>query len=102
MASRARGILHACRHNYDDALAAFDASVALLDGLGMPLEEAMSRLERGRLLRRVGQRSAAAGDIGAARLLFAGLRAQPFMDRCEQELGTEPPAVSGPDRTDRR
>jgi ATP/maltotriose-dependent transcriptional regulator MalT len=97
-ASRARGILHACRRHYDDALAAFDASVAHLDGLGMPLEEAMSRLERGRLLRRTGQRRAAARDIGAARLLFAGLRAQPFLDRCELELGTEPPALAGPER----
>jgi DNA-binding NarL/FixJ family response regulator len=97
-ASRARGVLHACRHHHDDALAAFDASLAHLDGLGMPLEEAMTRLERGRLLRRAGQRRAAARDIGTARLLFAGLRAQPFLARCDQELGTEPPAVSGPDR----
>ena len=58
----------------------------------------MSRLERGRLLRRTGQRRAAARDIGAARLLFAGLRAQPFLDRCELELGTEPPALAGPER----
>jgi DNA-binding CsgD family transcriptional regulator/exonuclease VII small subunit len=97
-ASRARGVLHACRHHYDDALAAFDASLAHLDGLGMPLDEAMTRFERGRLLRRAGQRRAAARDIGAARLLFVGLRAQPFLDRCEQELGSEPPALAGPDR----
>jgi len=97
-ASRARGVLHACRHHYDDALVAFDASLAHLDGLGMPLEEAMTRLERGRLLHRAGQRRAAARDIGTARLLFSGLRAQPFLARCEQEPGAEPPAVSGPDR----
>jgi DNA-binding CsgD family transcriptional regulator/exonuclease VII small subunit len=97
-ASRARGVLHACRHHYDDALAAFDTSLAHLDGLGMPLEEAMTRLERGRLLRRAGQRRAAARDIGTARLLFAGLRARPFLDRCEQELGADPPARAGPDR----
>ena len=97
-ASRARGVLHACRHHYDDALIAFDASLAHLDGLGMPLEEAMTRLERGRLLRRAGQRRAAARDIGTARLLFAGLRAQPFLARCEQEQGVEPPAISGPER----
>ncbi|HYB49242.1 MAG TPA: helix-turn-helix transcriptional regulator, partial [Streptosporangiaceae bacterium] len=97
-ASRARGVLHACRHHYDDALIAFDASLAHLDGLGMPLEEAMTRLERGRLLRRAGQRRAAARDIGTARLLFAGLRAQPFLARCDQELGAEPPTARGPDR----
>jgi DNA-binding CsgD family transcriptional regulator len=97
-ASRARGVLHACRHHHDDALAAFDASLAQLDGLGMPLEEAMTRLERGRLLRRAGQRRAAARDIGTARVLFAGLRARPFLDRCDQELGTEAPALARPDR----
>jgi DNA-binding NarL/FixJ family response regulator len=58
----------------------------------------MTRLERGRLLRRAGQRRAAARDIGAARLLFAGLRAQPFLARCDAELGTEPPAMPSPDR----
>jgi ATP/maltotriose-dependent transcriptional regulator MalT len=97
-ASRARGVLHACRHHYDDALAAFDVSLAHLDGLGMPLEEAMTRLERGRLLRRAGQHRAAARDIGTARVMFAGLRARPFLDRCEQELGAEPPVLAGPDR----
>jgi DNA-binding CsgD family transcriptional regulator len=97
-ASRARGILHACRHHHDDALAAFDASLAHLDGLGMPLEEAMTRLERGRVLRRAGQGRAAARDIGMARVLFASLRAQPFLDRCDLELGTAPTVAPGPDR----
>jgi DNA-binding CsgD family transcriptional regulator len=95
-ASRARGVLHACRQRHDDALAAFDASLAHLEGLGMPFEEAMTRLERGRLLRRAGQRRAAAGDVGAARVLFAGLGAQPFVARCDQELGAHPPASPGP------
>jgi DNA-binding CsgD family transcriptional regulator len=95
-ASRARGVLHACRRRRDDALAAFDASLTHLDGLGMPLEEAMTRLERGRLLRHIGQRRAAARDIGAARLLFVGLRAQPFLARCDAELGAAPPAAPGP------
>jgi DNA-binding CsgD family transcriptional regulator len=95
-ASRARGVLHACRRRRDDALAAFDASLTHLDSLGMPLEEAMTRLERGRLLRRIGQRRAAARDIGAARLLFVGLRAQPFLARCDAELGADPPAAPGP------
>jgi DNA-binding CsgD family transcriptional regulator len=97
-ASRARGVLNACRHDRDGALAAFDASLAHLDGLGLPLEEAMTRLERGRLLRRAGQRRAAARDIGTARALFAGLCAQPFLARCDTELGAEPPAMPGPDR----
>jgi len=95
-ASRARGVIHACRRHHDDALAAFDASLTHLDGLGMPLAEAMTRLERGRLLRHLGQRRTAARDIGAARLLFAGLGAQPFLARCDAELGAGPPA--GPDQ----
>jgi len=97
-ASRARGVLHACRHDPDGALAAFDASLTYLDGLGTPLEEALTRLERGRLLRHTGRRRAAARDLGAARVLFAGLRAQPFLVRCDAELGAEPPAMPGPDR----
>jgi DNA-binding CsgD family transcriptional regulator len=97
-ASRARGVLHACRRNRDEALAAFDASMAHLDGLGLPFEEAITRLERGRLLRQAGQRRAAARDIGAARVLFATLRAQPFLARCDAELGGDPPAGPGPDQ----
>jgi DNA-binding CsgD family transcriptional regulator len=94
-ASRARGVLHAARHQEEDALAAFDTSLAHLDGLGMPFEAAMTRLERGRLLRRAGQRRAAARDIGAARVLFAGLGAEPFLARCDQELGASPAPAEG-------
>ena len=94
-ASRARGVLHAARHQEEDALAAFDTSLAHLDGLGMPFEEAVTRLERGRLLRRAGQRRAAARDIGAARVLFAGLGAEPFLARCDQELGASPAPAEG-------
>ena len=97
-ASRARGILHACRHDHPGALAAFDASLAYLDGLGLPLDEALTRFERGRLLRRAGQRRAAARDLGTSRLLFADLGAQPYLARCDAELGTEPLAMPGPDR----
>jgi DNA-binding CsgD family transcriptional regulator len=94
-ASRARGILHAARHQDEDALAAFGTSLAHLDGLGMPFEEAMTHLERGRLQRRAGQRRAAARDIGAARVLFGGLGAEPFLVRCDQELGASPAPAQG-------
>jgi len=97
-ASRARGVLHACRREHDDALAAFDASLTHLNGLGMPFEEAMTRLDRGRLLRGAGQRRAAARDLGAARVLFAGLDARPFLARCDQELGASPLARPGQDQ----
>jgi DNA-binding CsgD family transcriptional regulator len=95
-ASRARGILEAAGHRPAGALAAFDASLRHLDGLGMPLEEAMTRLERGRLLRRTGQRRSAARDLSAARGLFAGLGARPFVERCDQELSTGPQTAAGP------
>ena len=95
-ASRARGILEAARNRPAEALAAFEASLRHLGGLGMPLEEAMTRLERGRLLRRTGQRRSAARDLGAARSLFAGLGAEPFLVRCDQELSADLQPATGP------
>ena len=94
-ASRARGILEAGRGRPDDALAAFDDSLRHLDGLGMVMDEAMTRLERGRLLRRLGQRRSAAREVGAARTMFAGLAAQPFVLRCDKELCADVQAVTG-------
>jgi DNA-binding CsgD family transcriptional regulator len=95
-AARARGVLEAARNRPADALAAFDASLRHLRGLGMPLEEAMTLLEHGRLLRRTGQRRSAARDLGAARGLFTGLAAQPFLVRCDQELCAGPQPATGP------
>ena len=94
-ASRARGILEAGRGRPDDALTAFDTSLRHLDGLGMVMDEAMTRLERGRLLRRLGQRRSAAREVGAARTMFAGLAAQPFVLRCDKELGADEQSVTG-------
>jgi DNA-binding CsgD family transcriptional regulator len=99
-ASRARGVLEAMRERPDEALTAFHASLRYLDGLGMPLAEAMTRLEYGRLLRRLGQARLAARELGAARTLFVALGAQPFVVRCDDELppGSRPAsgAVSPP------
>ena len=94
-ASRARGVVQFTRNRPEDALAAFDASLGYLDGLGMPLAEAMTRLERGRVLRRLGRRRSATRELGAARALFAGLGAQPFQVRCDNELCADLPAVPG-------
>jgi DNA-binding CsgD family transcriptional regulator len=94
-ASRARGILEATRKRPDDALAAFDASLRHLDGLGMLMDEAMTRLERGRLLRRLGQRRSATRELSTARTVFAGLAAQPFVLRCDKELCADVQAVTG-------
>ena len=95
-AARARGVVEATCDRPADALAAFDASLRNLDGLGMPLEEAMTRLQRGQLLRRLGQRRSAARDLGTARALFAELDARPFLKRRDQELPASPPALAGP------
>ena len=58
----------------------------------MPQEEAQTRLDYGRFLRRDGQRRAALRELSAARWLFAGLGARPFTERCDAELGQEPAA----------
>lgn len=92
-AGRARGYLEAQAQRPEAAVRALSASVRQLDGLGMPFELALSRLEYGRLLRRAGQRRAAARELGAARALFAGLGAQPFVSRCDDELGSVPAAA---------
>ncbi|MFZ0754813.1 MAG: helix-turn-helix transcriptional regulator, partial [Trebonia sp.] len=42
-----------------------------------------------------GQRRAAARDIGAARVLFGALGAEPFLARCDQELGASPAPAQG-------
>jgi DNA-binding CsgD family transcriptional regulator len=95
-ACRARGVLQACLHHPEEALDCFNAALAHLSGLGMPFEEAITQLERGRLLRRLGHRRAAARDIGAARVLFTALQAQPFLIRCDEELSGGPLLAPGP------
>ncbi len=92
VAARARGNLEAARQRPDAARRAFAASLACLHGLGMPQQEAQTRLDYGRFLRREGQRRAALRELSAARWLFAGLGARPFTERCDAELGQEPAA----------
>jgi len=98
-ASRARGVLDVAVGRHADALAAFAAGIRHLDGLRLPLDEALLRLEFGRLLRHLGQRRSAARELGRARVLLARLGATPFLTRCDAELGagliTEPDASSG-------
>jgi DNA-binding CsgD family transcriptional regulator len=88
-AMRARGVIEAIRRRPDEAVTALDASMDCLDGLGMPMEEAMTRFERGRILRRMGQRRSAAREMSAARTVFTALGAQPFVQRCDEELRSE-------------
>ena len=104
-AGRARGFLEATRHRPDAARAALMGSVEHLEGLGLPFEEAQTRLEYGRFLRHIGQRRRAVCELSAARSLFAALGAQPFRDRCDSELGHDPrsaPLASQPPLTPRQ
>ena len=86
-ACRARGVLDVAAGQPDQALTAFAAGLRHLDGLNLPLGEALIRLEFGRLLRHLGQRRSAARELGRARNLLAGLGATPYLQRCDAELG---------------
>lgn len=96
-AARIRGQLAAARGQQDAAQACFAESARQLTGLGMPFEEALTRLEYGRTLRRAGQRRAAARELVAARATFAAVGAWPFLAQCDTELGSQP-AVTAPGR----
>jgi DNA-binding CsgD family transcriptional regulator len=66
-----------------------------------PVYTARLLLAHGRLLRRIGQRRLAIGKLRRAHDLYLAMRAQPFLDRAEQELAACHLSVSrGPaDRT---
>ena len=57
-----------------------------LERLGLPFQWALVELAYGQVLRRAGQRRAAAERLSAARERLVGLRARPYVERCEQEL----------------
>jgi DNA-binding CsgD family transcriptional regulator len=94
-ADRVRGFLEAARHRPEAARAAYLSAIAGLSGLGMPYEEALTRLDYGRFLRHAGQRRAALRELCAARALFTGLGAVPFVAKCDAELGQEAPGADG-------
>ncbi len=96
-AARVQGFIDAAAHRHGAARDAYETALACLDGLGMPHEEGLTRLEYGRFLRHLGQRRAALRELCAARAVFAALGAVPFADRCDAELGHEaPPQPDGP------
>ena len=92
--ARVHGFIHAAAHRPDAARRAYQLALESLDGLGMPHEEALTRLDLGRFLRHQGQRRAARRELYAARAVFARLGAIPFVVRCDTELGLDVPAVS--------
>jgi DNA-binding CsgD family transcriptional regulator len=89
-AARVRAYLTVIQGRPEAARAHYAEAAGLLAGLGMPFEEALTRLDYGRLLRRLGQRRAALRELSAARSALAALGARPFLQRCEAELGTSP------------
>ena len=105
IAARVRGCLEAARRETDAAKSAFEASLGYLCGLAMPFEEALTRLEYGRHLRRIGQRRSAVRELSAARQNLVRLDAAPFLRVVDIELGAEPnqsPSVAGSPLTPRQ
>jgi DNA-binding CsgD family transcriptional regulator len=84
--ARVRGRLEAARGRLPGAEAAFGRAAGALAGVGAPFQWALLDLVHGQVLRRAGQRRAAAERLSAARERLAGLRARPYVERCEQEL----------------
>jgi DNA-binding CsgD family transcriptional regulator len=84
--ARVRGRLEAARGRLSAAEVAFGRAAGVLEGVPVPFERALLDLVWGQVLRRVGQRRAAAERLSAARERLVGLRARPFVERCEQEL----------------
>jgi DNA-binding CsgD family transcriptional regulator len=82
--ARARGRLEAARGRTAAAEAAFGRAAGELERL--PFQRGLLELAHGQVLRRAGQRRAAATRLSAARERLAGLRARPYVERCEQEL----------------
>ena len=84
--ARVRGRLAAARGRLAEAEAAFGRAAGELERLGLPFQWALVDLAHGQVLRRAGQRRAAAERLSAARERLVGLRARPYVERCEQEL----------------
>jgi ATP/maltotriose-dependent transcriptional regulator MalT len=84
--ARARGRLEAARGQLPNAERAFEQALSFLEKQPTPFQRAQVELAYGQVLRRGGQRRAAASHLQAARERFAALRAAPFLERCEREL----------------
>jgi DNA-binding CsgD family transcriptional regulator len=76
--------LEGARGRFEAAEAAFVRASGPVER--MPFQRALVELARGQVLRRAGQRRLAAERLSAARERLVGLRARPYVERCEQEL----------------
>jgi ATP/maltotriose-dependent transcriptional regulator MalT len=84
--AHARARMHFARHDHAQAIEALEQAHATVEPLGMPYERALIDLARGQVLRRSGERRAAASVLVAAHACFSRLGAQPALQRCEHEL----------------
>lgn len=85
-AARARGTLLSARHEFDDALAAFERGLDHVKRVDMPFDRARLDLAAGSCLRRAGRRNAAAAHLRQASTAFACLAAGPYLERSDREL----------------
>ena len=81
-----RGRLEAAAGRMPAAEEAFRRGLADIERLPLPFARACLEFSYGQVLRRGGQRRAAAERLQAARERLAGLRARPYLERCEREL----------------
>jgi DNA-binding CsgD family transcriptional regulator len=84
--AHARGRLAFARHDTERATASLLDAHAHVKALDMPYEQALIELSQGQVLRRSGERRAAAEMLLAAHGRFSDLGAQPALRRCETEL----------------
>ncbi|HEY5786414.1 MAG TPA: AAA family ATPase [Microlunatus sp.] len=83
--ARVRAELNARLRRPEAARAEFQTAEKLVVN-GPPFERARTQLAHGGFLRRIGERRAAAQLLCSARDIFQRLQAQPFLDRCVDEL----------------
>ncbi|MDR9372630.1 LuxR C-terminal-related transcriptional regulator, partial [Conexibacter sp. JD483] len=99
---RLRGRLEAARGDHAAADALFATALAAAERLPLPYELALAQLDRGRSLRRQGQRKEGAALLQLARDRFAALGAAPLLEQCERELaasGLQPARRGDADRS---
>ncbi len=100
--AHARGKLDFARHDVERATASLRDAHAHVEALAMPYEQALIELSQGQVLRRSGERRAAAETLLAAHGRLSRLGAQPALHRCETELaacGLAPAARKSRDYT---
>jgi DNA-binding CsgD family transcriptional regulator/predicted negative regulator of RcsB-dependent stress response len=90
--ARARGLFTAAAGDRRAAEAALRLGLELSQRVDMPFEAARTRMELGRLLRRVGLHGQANAELELAQQTFIELDAGPFIGQCARELGGSDPA----------